>query len=177
MKCFSRIVNGWIQSTILTKSSILDASLGCEYVSDYPEAFLLLLIKASTLNLPLISQEPPPWKFDRVLNTSWVWNCFYVDLVNRISSERKVKRNLGTSNRWPHIVPNRRFEGPLGDVLRTSWGRPESTFQGRPLEARLRCPQDVILERPKDTESGRLRDGHIGSSGGVLGTNICRLSM
>ena len=116
-------------------------------------------------------------EFDWVLNTSWVLNCFYVDLVNRISSERKVKRNLGTSNRWPHIVPNRRFEGPLGDVLRTSWGRPESTFQGRPLEARLRCPQDVILERPKDTESGRLRDGHIGSSGGVLGTNICRLSM
>ena len=53
-------------------------------------------------------------------------------------------------------------EGPLRDVLRTSWGRPESTCQGRPFE-RL----DVI--------SGHPRDGQIGSLGDVLGTNICRL--
>ena len=39
MKCFAKIVNGWIQSTILSERSILDVSLGSECVSDYPEAF------------------------------------------------------------------------------------------------------------------------------------------
>ena len=48
------------------------------------------------------------------------------------------------------------------DVLRTSWGRPESTSKGRPLNVRLRRPLDVI--------SGRPRDGQIGSLGDVLGT-------
>ena len=43
------------------------------------------------------------------------------------------------------------------DVLRTSWGRPESTSKGRPLNVRLRRPLDVI--------SGRPRDGQIGSLG------------
>ena len=39
MKCFNEIVNGWIQSTIFAKSSILDVSLGSKYVSDYPDDF------------------------------------------------------------------------------------------------------------------------------------------
>ena len=49
----------------------------------------------------------------------------------------------------------------LGDVLRTSWGRPESASQGRPLNVRLGRPLDVISERP--------RDGQIGPLGDVLG--------
>ena len=45
-------------------------------------------------------------------------------MVNRISSERKVRKNVGTS-KFEYS------EGPLGDVLKTSWGRPESISQGR----------------------------------------------
>ena len=74
-------------------------------------------------------------------------------------------------------------DGPLGDVLRTSWGRPESASQGRTLNVRLRRPLDVISGRPwdvrlehrRDVGSGRPRDGQIGSLGDVLGTKICRL--
>ena len=43
MKCFAKIVNGWIQSTIFVENSILDVSLGSEYVSDYPEAFSIII--------------------------------------------------------------------------------------------------------------------------------------
>ena len=43
-----------MQSTIFAKSSILVVSLDSEYISDYPEAFPLLLIEASTLNLSRI---------------------------------------------------------------------------------------------------------------------------
>ena len=78
-----------------------------------------------------------------------------------------------------NIVPKTCFEGPLGDVLRTSWGRPESTSQGRPVDVGLGRPLGVILGRPQDVRSGRLRDGQIGSlryvlwrlEGDVLGTS------
>ena len=43
MKCFAKIVNGWIQSTIFRESSILDISLGSDYVSDYSEAFAVII--------------------------------------------------------------------------------------------------------------------------------------
>ena len=86
-------------------------------------------------------------------------------MVNRISSERKVKRNVGTSK-------CECFEGLLGDVLRTSWGRPESTSQRRPLNVRLGRPLDVISGRPQDVRSGRPRDGEIGPLGDVLGTLV-----
>ena len=92
-----------------------------------------------------------------------VLECFLIDLVNRISFKRKVKRNFGTSK-------CRRFEGPLGNVLRTSWRRPEPTSLGRPLKVRLGCPLDVILGRRQDVRSGRPWDGHIGPVGDVLGT-------
>ena len=97
-------------------------------------------------------------------------------LVNRISSERKFRKNAGTSKL--------EYSGdPLGDVLRTSWGHPESTSQERPLNVRLARPQDVTLVRPQDVRSRRPRDSQIGSLGNVLGTwegdvlrtNICRL--
>ena len=99
-------------------------------------------------------------------------------MVSRISSERKVTKNAGTS-KFEYS------EDPLGDVLRTSWGRPESTSQGRPLNVRLRRPLDVISGRPQDVRLGRPldvisgrpqdvrlgrpRDGQIGSLGDVLG--------
>ena len=84
-------------------------------------------------------------------------------MVNRISSERKVKRkHFGTS----------KFEyskGALEDVLRTSWGRPESTSQGRSLNVRLGRILNVISVLPQDVRLGRPQDGQIGSLGDVLG--------
>ena len=84
-----------------------------------------------------------------------------IDLVNWISSKRKGNRNFGTSNWWPHFFPKTCFEGPLVDVLRTSWGCPESsqdsgdeTSQESPLKVKLECPQD----------------GQVGSLGDVVGT-------
>ena len=93
----------------------------------------------------------------------------------QISSKRKVKRNFGTSKCGC-------FEGPLGNLLRTSWERPESTSQGRSLKVRLGRPLDVILGRPQDVKSGhprefrlgRPRDGQIGPLGDVLGTSSGR---
>ena len=86
-----------------------------------------------------------------------------LDLVNQISSKRKVKRY---------------FEHPSLSTLRTSWGRPESTSQGCPLNVTLRRPLDVISGRPQDVRLRRLwdvrsrrpRDGQIGSLGNVLGS-------
>ena len=81
--------------------------------------------------------------------------CFYIDLVIQISSERNVKKNFETSL-------FECFEGPLGDILRTSWRRPESISQGRPLKVTLGRPQGIRLERP--------RTGQIESLEDVLGT-------
>ena len=100
-------------------------------------------------------ENVPSEKFDWVLNTPWVLKCFQIDLVNRISCERKVNKNVGTS----------KFEysqDPLGDVLRTPWGCPESTFQGCSLNVRLGRRQDVRVRHPWG--------GQIGSLGGILGT-------
>ena len=94
-----------------------------------------------------------------------------LDLVNRISSERKIEKKLQTS----------KFEysqDALGNVLITSWGLPIAIFQGRPLNVRLRRPMDVISGRPQDVRLGppwdlrsrRPWDGQIGSLGDVLGT-------
>ena len=103
-------------------------------------------------------------------------------MVNRVSSERKVIKNAGTS-KFEYS------EDPLGDVLRTFYGRPESTTQRCPLNVRLGRPLDVIsgrpqyvrLGRPLDIRSGRHRDGQIRSLGDVgegrrqdvLGITIC----
>ena len=84
-------------------------------------------------------------------------------MVSRISSDRKVTKNAGTS-KFEYS------EDPLGDVLRRSWGRPESTSQGRPLNVRLGRPQDVRLGRPRDVRSERPQDRQMGSLGDVLGT-------
>ena len=65
-----------------------------------------------------------------------------------------------------------------GTFLRTSWGRPESTSQKRPLNVKLghpfyvisRRPLDVRLGHPKHVRPGRPHDGEMGSSGDILGT-------
>ena len=80
-----------------------------------------------------------------------------------MSSERKVTKNAGTS----------KFEfsqDPLGDVLRTSRGRPKSTSQGLPFNVRLGRPLDVISGHPQDVRLGCPWDGQIGSLWDVLGT-------
>ena len=90
-------------------------------------------------------------------------------MVNRISSERKVRKNFGTS-KFEYS------EGPLRDVLRTSWGHPELTSQGRPLNVGLGRPLNIISGHPLDVRLGRTRDvrsrhprdGQIGSLGDVL---------
>ena len=88
-----------------------------------------------------------------------------------------------TLNWWPHNVVKTYFEGPLGEVLKTSWQRPESASQGRSLNVRLGCPLDIISKRPQDVRFGHLWNTQIGSlgdvpgtlEGDVLGTNIFRL--
>ena len=73
---------------------------------------------------------------------TYVFTIIYVDIFQGRKGEKKlkVKRNLGTSNRWPHSVPNTCFEVPLDEVLRTSWRRPESASKGSPLGVRLGRP-------------------------------------
>ena len=51
-----------------------------------------------------------------------------------------------------------------------SWGRPESTSQGRSLNVRLGCPLEVISGGLQDIRWRRPRDGQIESSGDVLET-------
>ena len=64
---------------------------------------------------------------------------------------KKVKRNFGTSK-------FECFEGLLRDVLRTSWGCPDSTSQGCPSNVRLGLSLDVISGRPQDTRLGSYCD-------------------
>ena len=80
---------------------------------------------------------------------------FWIDLVYRISSERKVKRSFGTSN-------FECFEYPLRNVLKKSLGRPLNIRLGRPL--------DVIWGRPQDVRSRRSRNSQLGHLGDVLRT-------
>ena len=54
---------------------------------------------------------------------------------------KKSYKNIGTS-KFEYS------EGPLGEVLRTSWRYPKSTSQGRPLNVRLGRPLDFISGPP-----------------------------
>ena len=91
-------------------------------------------------------------------------------MVNQISSEREVKKNVGTS-KFEYS------EDSLGDVLRMSWGRPESTSKGRPLNVRLGRTLDVISGRPRDGQIESLGDVGGGRPRDVPRTNICRLGL
>ena len=75
---------------------------------------------------------------------------------------KKNKKKFRDIQQITNIVPKTCFEGPLGDVLRTSWGRPESTSQGRPVDVRFGRPLDIISGRPQDVRLGR----QIGTSPG-----------
>ena len=91
-------------------------------------------------------------------------------MLDWISSKIKVKRNFGKSNWWLHIVPKTCFEGPVGDILRTSWRRPESTSQGTSLEGQIRTSSGrhfrtspglsnrIFRRRPRDAAGVRPRD-------------------
>ena len=83
-------------------------------------------------------------------------------MVNRITTflKEKLKNKFGTS-KFEYS------EGPVEEVLRTSWRRPDLNSQGRPLNVRLGRSEEVRLERPQDVQ--------IESLGVVLGANICRL--
>ena len=91
-------------------------------------------------------------------------------MVNRINSEKKVKRNLGTFSWWLYIVCITCFQGLLGDVLRTSWGHPKSASQRHCLDVISSCPHDVISGRLWDIRSGRPQDDQIGFLWDVLET-------
>ena len=75
------------------------------------------------------------------LNFSWQ-NIFFLGEnklpygVNRTISEKKVKWNLGASNRRLYNVPKTSSKGPRGYFLRTF-------SKGRPWEVRLGHPWDV----------------------------------
>ena len=106
-------------------------------------------------------------------------SSFYNEVLSRkqlttkksLSSERKVKRNVGTS-KFEY------FEIPLGDLLRMSWGRLESTSQGRPLNVRSGLHLDVISRRPQDVRSPRQSfNVERGRPWDILGTNIYRLDV
>ena len=84
-------------------------------------------------------------------------------MVNRISSKRKVKRNFDTSKCGC-------LQGPLGNVLKTSWKRPETLRLGRPLDVISGRPQDVRSGGPRDVRLGCPWDGQIGPLGDALET-------
>ena len=90
--------------------------------------------------------------------------CFYIDLVDRISSERNIKK-IWDIQIWV-------LWSPLGDVLRTFCRRPKSTSCWCPLNFRLWCPLNFVFRRLLDVRSGRPWDGQIGSLGDIVGTNI-----
>ena len=87
--------------------------------------------------------------------------CFLIDLVNRISSEKKVEKNVGTS-KFEYS------EGPLGDILKTS-----RIKLGRPLNVRLGRPLNVISGRQIETSPGRSNRIFRGTSWGCWrGTSL-----
>ena len=91
-------------------------------------------------------------------------------LVNRISSERRVKKFLDIQV-WVLSRSSRgRPENILGMSRINVPGRPLNVRLRRPLDVILGRPQDVRLQCPRDVRSGRPRDGQIGSSGVVLRT-------
>ena len=89
-----------------------------------------------------------------------------MDLVNRRSSERKVKRNLGTSNRWLHIVFWSSSRGYPENVLGTSrinlprkfLGRQIRTSRGRHFGTSSGCQIRTSLGRPWDSQIRPLRE-------------------
>ena len=103
-----------------------------------------------------------------------------LDLVNRISSERKVKKKLdiqvwvlsrSSRGRPENVLGTSRINLPgtsLERQIKTSPGRHFRTSPGRQIETSPGRSKRIFRGRPEDVGGGRPRD--------VLGTNICRLS-
>ena len=94
------------------------------------------------------------------------------DLVNRISSERKVKKKF----RHPNLSTLKVLQGTSSIIhsgtslerqIKTSPGRHFRTSPGRQIETSLGWSNRIFRGRPGVVGAGRPRD--------VLGTNICRL--
>ena len=94
-----------------------------------------------------------------------------LDRFGQSNKFRKKSKEKFRDIQQMDIVPKMCFHGRLGDVLRISWGRPKSTFQGRPLDVRLRRPSDAISKRPRALDWGRPWDRQIGSLVDVLGSS------
>ena len=78
-----------------------------------------------------------------------------MDYIKQISFGRKLKRNLETSNRRPHIAFKMTLEGHPWDILiifskGCAWevdsGHPWNVSLGRLEDVRLRCTQEVRSE-------------------------------
>ena len=96
-------------------------------------------------------ENAPSQKFHWVLNTLRVLKCSQIDLVNQVSSQRKVEKHF--------VHPSENSEGPLGDVLGMSLKRQIRTSPRR--------SNRIFRGSPGDAGGGRPRD--------ILRTNICRL--
>ena len=109
--------------------------------------------------------------------------CSQIDLVNRISSERKIEKKFGHQSEYSEV--------PLGNVLgtsrinlsRTSLKRqisssPRRHFRTSPGRQIGTSPGHQIRTSPGRSNRifrGRLGDVKGGRPQGVLWTNICRL--
>ena len=104
-----------------------------------------------------------------------------LDLVNRISSEKKVKKTLDIQDwvlwrsfggRPENVLGTFRIKLPgtsLERQIKTSPGRHFRTSPGRQLGTSLGRSNRIFRRRPGDVGGERPRD--------VLRTNICRLGM
>ena len=102
-----------------------------------------------------------------------------LDLVNRISSERKVKKKLDiqvwvlsrfSRGRPENVLGTSRMNLPgtsLERQIKTSPGRHFRTSPGRQIETSPGRSKRIFRGRPEDVGGGR--------PGDVLGTNICRI--
>ena len=79
-----------------------------------------------------------------------------MDLVNRITSERKVRKNVGTS-KFEYS------EGPLGDVLGTS----RINLPGTSLERRIRTSPERHFRTSLGRQIGMSSGRQIGTSPGL----------
>ena len=83
--------------------------------------------------------------------------CLKADLSDWISSEKKVKKKNRTVISSQEVLYGTPWERP-DNILRTSWGLPKSTSQGRSLHVRLGRPLDIIsdVSRTSDWEAPRI---------------------
>ena len=136
MKCFPKIVNSWIQSTIFAKSSILDISLGSEYVSDYPEALSIVI--------------------------NW---GFYFESFRNFSNLFSILLVLSISNRKFHIRCNKVQSSRSQMSYKIGVLKNFAIFTGRNLcwsVGLLACKFETLLKRAWKSETLLKRDSNTG---------------